>query len=68
MQFMMLGKYSNQGLAALFKTQMMTATTISSMMEKAGGKLIDLHLTRIDTTSWQLVKLIVLKILRQSSY
>ena len=38
MQFMVLGPN-------LFKTQMIRAA-ISSMMEKAGGKLIDLHLTR----------------------
>ena len=47
MQFMVLGKYSNQGLAGFIQNPNDDRrTAISSMMEKAGGKLIDLHLTR----------------------
>ena len=47
MQFMVLGKYSNQGLAGFIQNPNDDRrAAISSMMEKAGGKLIDLHLTR----------------------
>ena len=47
MQFMVLGKYSNQGLAGFLQIPNDDRiAAISSMMEKAGGKLIDLHLTR----------------------
>ena len=46
MQFMVLGKYSNQGLAGFIQNPNDDRrAAISSMMEKAGGKLIDLHLT-----------------------
>ena len=47
MKFMVLGKYSNQGLAGFIQNPNDDRrAAISSMMEKAGGKLIDLHLTR----------------------
>ena len=47
MQFMVLGKYSNQGLGGFIQNPNDDRrAAISSMMEKAGGKLIDLHLTR----------------------
>ena len=47
MQFMVLGKYSNEGLAGFIQNPNDDRrAAISSMMEKAGGKLIDLHLTR----------------------
>ena len=47
MQFMVLGKYSNQGLAGFIQNPNDDRrAAISSMMEKAGGKLIDLYLTR----------------------
>ena len=46
-QFMVLGKYSNQGLGGFIQNPNDDRrAAISSMMEKAGGKLIDLHLTR----------------------
>ena len=44
---MVLGKYSNQGLAGFIQNPNDDRrAAISSMMEKAGGKLLDLHLTR----------------------
>ena len=47
MQFMVLGKYSNEGLAGFIQNPNDDRrAAISSMMEKAGGKLIDLYLTR----------------------
>ena len=47
MQFMVLGKYSNQGLAGFIQNPNDDRkAAISSMMEKVGGKLIDLYLTR----------------------
>ena len=47
MLFMVLGKYSNHGLAGFIQNPNDDRrAAISSMMEKAGGKLIDLHLTR----------------------
>ena len=47
MQFLVLGKYSSQGLAGFIQNPNDDRkAAISSMMEKAGGKLIELHLTR----------------------
>ena len=47
MQFMGLGRYSSQGLAGFTQNPNDDRkAAISSMMEKAGGKLIELHLTR----------------------
>ena len=47
MQFMVLGRYSSQGLAGFIQNPNDDRkAAISSMMEKAGGKLIELHLTR----------------------
>ena len=49
MQFMVLGKYSNQGLAGFIQNPNDDRkAAISSMMEKVGGKLIDLYLTRVN--------------------
>ena len=43
MQFMVLGKYSSQGLAGFIQNPNDDRkAAISSMMEKAGGKLIEL--------------------------
>ena len=47
MQFLVLGQYSRQGLAGFLQNPLDDRkAAISSMMEKAGGKLIELHLTR----------------------
>ena len=47
MQFMVLGRYSSQGLAGFIQNPNDDRkAAISSMMEKAGGKLVELHLTR----------------------
>ena len=47
MHFIVLGKYSNQGLAGFIQNPNDDRrVAISSMMEKVGGRLLDLHLTR----------------------
>ena len=47
MQFMVLGKYSNQGLAGFIQNPNDDRrAAISSMMEKGWWKTLDLHLTR----------------------
>lgn len=47
MKFMVLGKYSNQGLAGFVQNPNDDRkAAISAMMEKAGGKLVELYLMR----------------------
>ena len=47
MKFIVLGKYSNQGLAGFIQNPNDDRkAAISSMLEKAGAKLIDLYLLR----------------------
>ena len=49
MKFIFLGKYSNAGLGGFIKNPTQDRKSIiSSMMEKAGGKLNDIYLTRGD--------------------
>lgn len=47
MKFMVLGRYSNQGLAGFIQNpDDDRKAAISAMMERAGAKLIELHLLR----------------------
>ena len=47
MKFIVLGRYSSQGLAGFIKNPNDDRkAAISAMMEKAGAKLIELHLLR----------------------
>ena len=47
MKFIVLGKYSNQGLAGFIQNPNDDRkAAISSMMEKAGAKLVELYLLR----------------------
>ena len=49
MKFIFLGKYSNAGRGGFIKNPTQDRKSIiSSMMEKAGGKLNDIYLTRGD--------------------